>query len=178
MEPFLGEIRMFAGTFAPVGWNLCDGTLLSISEYNALYSLIGTVWGGNGTSNFAVPDLRGRLPVGQGQGAGLTNRTLGQGGGASQVQLTQAQMPAHSHTFYATSTGGTTVGAAANVLAAFTQPTGHVVLGYASGTTSATGIMDTHTISYAGASQYHTNLMPYQAVNFIIALNGLYPTRQ
>ena len=179
MEPFLGEIRMFGGTFAPVGWNLCDGTLLSISEYSGLYSLIGTVWGGNGTTNFAVPDLRGRLPVGQGQGTGLTNRTLGpSGGGVSQVQLTQAQMPAHSHSFYATSSGGTAVNAGGNVLAALTQPASGAVYGYASGTTSATGIMDPHTISYAGASQYHTNLMPYQAVNFIIALTGLYPTRQ
>src|SRR5690348_1959766 len=137
MEPFVGEIRMFAGTFAPVGWNLCDGTLLSISEYSVLYSVIGPVWGGNGTTNFAVPDLRGRLPVGQGQGAGLTNRTLGPaGGGASTVQLAQAQMPAHSHTFYATSTGGTTVSAGGNILAALTQPTSGTVHAYASGTVS------------------------------------------
>lgn len=178
MEPFVGEIRMFAGTYAPVGWNLCNGDLLSISEYNVLYSLIGTVWGGNGTTNFALPDLRGRLPVGQGQGTGLTNRTLGPaGGGVSQVQLTLAQVPPHNHSFYATSSDGTTVSVGGNVLAAFSQPAGHAVYGYASGSASATGTMDPHTISYAGASQYHENLMPYQAVNFIIALNGLYPNR-
>ena len=177
MEPFLGEIRMFAGNFAPVGWNLCDGTLLSVNQYTALYSLIGTVWGGNGSTTFGVPDLRGRLPVGQGQGTGLTNRTLGQSGGTSTVTLTQAQMPAHNHTFTAVQTDGNTTSVTGALLATLTQPATGVVNRYIPGSTSATLTMATNMVSSAGGNQAHANLMPYQVVNFIIALNGLYPTR-
>ena len=116
-EPFLAEIRTFAGNFEPTGWAFCDGRLLSISQNTALFSLLGTTYGGNGTSNFALPDLRGRAPMNAGNGPGLTPRSLGENGGAETVTISPAQAPAHGHAFHASSGSGNSADPSGNVLA-------------------------------------------------------------
>lgn len=180
MDPYVGEIRMFAGNYAPTGWHFCDGTLLQISTYQALYSLIGTVWGGNGVSTFGLPDLRGRLPVGQGTGTGLTARIVGQTGGSSAVTLVEANLPAHNHTLNASTVEGTTASLSngAGLAQTKTPPSGK--LGRYSLPTPAptkVNLAATSISPASGGSSPHTNVMPYQAVNYIISLNGMYPTR-
>lgn len=178
-ECFVSEIRPFAGNFAPAGWALCDGSLLDISAYETLYTLIGTTYGGNGTTNFALPDLRGRLPVGQGQGSGLTNRTVGQMDGTSMVQLVAANIPAHSHSFSVSGSNGTSMNATAN--AAVAVPPGPNVNMYVSPGASPKptpqsfqgGVISTE----VGGNQPHDNVMPYVAINYIIALQGIFPNR-
>jgi microcystin-dependent protein len=179
-EAYLGEIRPFAGNYAPEGWQLCDGSLLSVNTYQELYSLIGTTYGGNGTTTFGVPDLRGRLPVGEGQGTGLTNRTVGQEGGTSTVQLTDSQMPLHTHNFQATSAVGTTnVLAGGGVLAETPAGVNRYVPPSAVTSSSFIHQMASNAITpYIGRSGAHANVMPYLAIQFIICLNGVYPTRQ
>jgi microcystin-dependent protein len=166
-EPFIGEIRMFGGTFAPNGWALCNGQLVAISEYDALFSLIGTTYGGDGQSTFALPDLRGRLPMHLGTGPGLSPRVIGEAFGAESVTLTAAQMPAHAHPLAAagaatlSSPQGARYGnTGANVTYLDTAPT----RAFASAAHVA-----------AGGSQPHDNLMPSLCVNFIISLFGIYP---
>jgi microcystin-dependent protein len=176
-EPYLGEIRPFAGNYAPEGWHLCDGSLLSINTFQALYSLIGTTYGGNARTTFGIPDFRGRLPVGQGQGAGLTNRVVGQTGGTSTVQITSAYMPLHTHNFLAVGADATTSVIASG--AALAQTPGEIVRYAAASATSGAAIhqMAAGAITPAGGSASHANLMPYLAIQFIIALQGVYPTR-
>lgn len=168
MEGFLGEIRVFAGDYAPQGWALCDGSQLGIAGNEALFTLLGTTYGGDGVANFALPDLRGRVAIGQGQGAGRSFRALGQSLGAEAVVLGQGNLPVHTH---AVSTGGsaTTVsphgglpGAAAFNLYA---PAAEVPASLA-GTAA----------SSAGESMSHDNMMPGVGINFIINLAGIYPT--
>jgi microcystin-dependent protein len=174
-ESYLGEIRLFAGNYAPVGWASCDGSLLLISEYEALFSLIGTTWGGDGRQNFALPDLRSRLPVGQGQGSGLTSRTLAQSPGDAAVTLTQAQLPAHTHTFSVASNAGSTPTPTGNVLAA---PSVAGVNMYAVvDPTKTTNALASDTVSMSGAiqAQAHSNMMPSLSMGFIISLYGSYP---
>jgi microcystin-dependent protein len=180
---YLGEVRLFAGNYAPEGWQVCDGSALQINTYQALYSLIGTTYGGNGTTTFNVPDLRGRLPVGQGQGTGLTARTIGQSLGASQIQIQPANMPSHSHLFNAVNSGGTSLVVSSGVSLAETktlQGGGGTVAHYvppaaaASTLTMAAGAVTTAT----GGGLTHTNVMPYLALQYIIAVTGLYPQRQ
>jgi microcystin-dependent protein len=181
-EGVLGEIRLFAGDYAPTNWALCNGATLSIREYQALYALIGTLWGGDGVNTFKIPDLRGRVPVGQGQGTNLTNRVLAQTGGASTVGLTVANLPTHNHTLYATNQAATTATVAAGVGLAtpLNSATGPVVR-YASPTASPAPTvvqMDPLSINNAaGGSQPHYNLMPYLALNYIICTLGLFPNR-
>lgn len=176
MDPILGEVRMFAGRYAPQNWHLCDGTLLSVNEYQALFALLGNVWGGDGVTNFALPDLRGRLPVGQGQGTNLTNRTMAQKGGASQVTLTEANLPAHSHTFSVSNADATVATVSAGV--GLAQPVGSVVR-YAPPSQSPTPVaMDPDSVTYAdGGSLAHQNVMPFLAINYMICVQGLYPQR-
>lgn len=162
---------MFAGNFAPVSWNFCDGSLLSISEYDALYSLIGNIYGGDGQNTFAVPDLRGRLPVGQGAGPGLTPRTLGQQFGVDVVTLTPQQMPAHSHNFVAT-TGAASGPNPENALFANTGGDNLYVPNPANPQLKAMG---QQTVMNAGMSQAHNNIMSSLAMNYIICLEGIYP---
>lgn len=180
MDPYVGEIRMYAGAnWAPEGWHLCDGSLLSINEYSALYALLGTTYGGDGVNNFALPNLVGRVPVGQGQGkvqnTQLTPRQLGQTGGADMVSLAVENLPAHSHTAYATS------------LAATTNIPGSAVASANGGTTvkayavpdsnSATKVtMSSGALCAAqGGNQPHNNKMPSLSINFIICINGIFP---
>lgn len=170
---YMGEIRMFAGLRAPSGWHFCDGTLLKISDYAALFALLGTTYGGNGRTTFALPDLRGRLPIGQGQGTNLAAYPLGKSGGSESVKLTINEMPAHSHTINVTAAAGTT-----NI------PENDV--GWANGGTIKTyaavsaaspvdATMHTDAFSYVGNNLSHNNMMPSLAINFIISLTGTYP---
>lgn len=164
MDPFIGEIRMFAGNFAPVGWLICDGTLLPIQNYDALYSLLGTTYGGNGTTTFALPDLRGRIPIHRN-----TQYPQGAAGGTETVTLTPAQLPAHTHTAKVQSAAADQASPTGNVWA--TSPTSQ----FANVTPS--GTMSPSTVAIAGASQPHDNMMPFQVLNFIIATEGIFPTQ-
>lgn len=166
-SPYIGEIRMFGGNFAPAGWALCDGSLLPISENDALFILIGTTYGGDGQNTFALPDLRGRVPVHMGQGPGLSNYTIGQQGGTEQVTLTVNQIPQHTHPGQAQSASGTQSSPANGVWAASTLSQ------YSSN--NATATMNSQSIGAAGGSQPHDNMLPFQCISFIIALFGVYP---
>ena len=171
-EPFIAEIRIFAGNFAPRGWAFCNGQLLPIDQNTALFSLIGTTYGGDGRTTTALPNLKGRAPMHPGRGPGLTSKRLGQKGGTESVTLSEAQIPSHAHTlrgydrragsgvpkdqFFAEARDGTPYN---------TNTTANLV------DTSST------TLGTAGGSQPHNNLEPYLTLNFIIALVGIYPSR-
>ncbi len=170
-EPFLAEIRIFAGNFAPRGWAFCNGQLLPIAQNTALFSLIGTTYGGDGRSTTALPNLKGRAPMHPGRGPGLTARRLGQKGGTETVTLTEAQMPNHTHTLEARPASGSTSDPAGNFFAALTGANF-----YTTDTSSLTG-MAAGAVQNAGGSLAHNNVQPYLALNFIIALVGLYPSR-
>ena len=174
MEPFVGEIRLLPYTFAPLGWQDCDGSLLPISAYQALFTLVGTTYGGDGQRTFAVPDLRGRLPIHVGAGLGLSNYSLGQTGGTESVALTPAQLPAHTHTAMVT-----------NAPASTGTPSGNLELGSISGdamyTSDVSGLSPypaaAAMIGATGGNQPHDNTMPTLAVRFCIALNGIWPSQ-
>jgi len=175
LDPFLGSIMMFGGTFAPVGWAFCDGTLLSISQNSALFALLGTQYGGNGTTNFALPDLRGRVPIHFGQGPGLSNRVIGQASGTETEALNTNQMPAHSHS------GGTSAGATSQPATA-TDPAGRVFAvpldGGSSYSNAANGQLGGGaSLPVEGGSQAHSNLQPYTCISFCIATQGIFPSR-
>ncbi len=171
MNPYLGEIRIFGGNFAPKGWALCNGELLSISSNTALFSVLGTTYGGDGIRTFALPNLQSRAPVHWGQGAGLSEYVLGQPGGAENVTLTQQQMPQHNHTMGTLSAPGTVARPNTQLLA---QSTSGSVYGPAPSDGSA---LNQAAIGFAGSNQPHANLQPYLAVTFMIALEGIYPSR-
>ena len=159
---------MFAGNFAPLGWQFCDGTILPISEYETLFNLIGTTYGGDGQNTFAAPDLRGRLPIHQGQGPGLSNRVIGETGGVESVTLSVNQIPAHGHALLASTdvpTGSSPSGAV----------TGQAAAKFYRAGTAATAL-NPAIITSVGGSQPHDNLQPYLCVNFIISLYGIYPS--
>jgi microcystin-dependent protein len=178
MDPFVAEIRIFPFSFAPKGWAFCDGQILPISQNTALFSLLGTTYGGNGTSNFALPNLQGRAAINRGQGPGLSLRDLGEAAGSDTVTLLASEIPSHSH-FLNADTGGATTG----------NPSGGA---YAEGVWNAGGTSgnvniyttaapDTQlaptAIAAAGGGQPHNNMMPYLTLNFCIALQGVYPPR-
>jgi len=169
-DPFIGEIIMFAGNFAPRGWALCDGQLLSIAQNSALFSILGTTYGGDGRTNFGLPDLRGRVAVHQGTGPGLPNIRLGQKGGAVNHTLTQGQLPPHTHTV-----------ACSGGAADSDTPVGNfpaVDEGETESWSSQGGqTMSAGMIAGGGNSQNFGIMQPYQAVNFIIALVGTFPSR-
>lgn len=172
--PILGEIRIFAGNFAPQGWFLCQGQLLPISQYEALYNLIGTTYGGDGQTTFGLPNLQGRGPVHIGQGLGLSNYVLGQASGSETVTLTSNQMPAHTHLFQA----GVNTDGTKTTLFDGTNAYPGVTSGatYASTTDSTMGTM-TGPGGITGGNQPHENMQPFLAVNFIIAYEGIYPSQ-
>ncbi len=170
-EPFIGEIRMFAGTFAPRGWAFCNGQLLSISQNNALFSLFGTVYGGDGRTTFGLPEARGRVAIHQGQGPGLSNRPLGQKGGVEDVTINENQLPSHTHELQATADLAQQPSAQGNVLAkALTFDV------YRTIPTSITGL-NVNAITEIGGDQSHTNLQPFLCINCIVALFGIFPAR-
>ena len=166
-EPFVGEIRMFAGNFAPVGWSFCDGTLLPIADYNVLFQLIGTTYGGDGQSTFALPDLRGRLPIHMGNGF-----TLAETGGVETVTLTASTIPAHSHPYLANTDFGNTNDPTGAVLCALTTA-GSEYLFAGSGPNA----MTPGSIGSTGGSQPHDNFQPYLCIDFIISLFGVFPSQ-
>lgn len=174
--PYIGEIRMFAfGTRgAPNGWQSCDGSLLAIAEYDALFALIGTTYGGDGQTNFAVPDLRGRLPIHQGQGPGLSNYVIGQRAGTETVNVLPTQMPAHTHTVAVTSAAATT-GAPGNTVLPGAVSGQTMYLTTTAGATPFT--QSAQTVSLAGGSQPHENCMPTLVVQYCIATQGIFPSQ-
>lgn len=173
-SPFLAEIVMFGGNFAPRGWAFCDGQLLAISQNQALFSLLGTTYGGDGRTTFGLPDLRGRVPMHEGTGPGLSSRSLGQKGGAEDVTLTVQQMPSHSHT--ANAVGGTTAGNSNDAISnVWADDLGVSSATYHTGTPN--GTMNSQAIGNSGGNQSHTNVQPFQCVNFIIAIQGVFPSR-
>ena len=169
-EPFVGEIRMFGFNFAPVGWALCNGQLLPISQNQALFSLLGTTYGGDGTTTFALPNLQSRVPLHQGQGAGLSAYAQGQVGGAETVTLAAAQMPGHTHPVKASSSAATSDRPGGRVLA---RSGSHIYTPEPDTTT----VMNATMLGAAGGSEPHDNIQPYLAVNFCIALEGIFPAR-
>ncbi|WP_296224149.1 phage tail protein [Ralstonia sp. UBA689] len=173
--PYVGEIRLFAFPRIPVGWLPCDGSTVPISSYEVLYSLLGTTYGGNGTSNFAVPDLRGQLPLHQGTGIGLTPRPLGSLGGTETVTLTAAQMPQHTHTVNATANAANTNAPGSGVVPGSLGSTDTM---YASTLTGATSFaMASNAVSSAGGNLPHDNTMPTLTVSYCIAYEGIFPSQ-
>lgn len=194
MDPFLGQIIMFGGNFAPRGWAFCEGQLLAISQNQALFSILGTTYGGDGRTTFGLPDLRGRAPISAGTGPGLSSYRLGQRGGAENVTLTELQMPSHTHAatvetrtqIAASSQDGTSAspidgGSLAAVAATrgtetnaqiYNDNAPDTVLSAATATATTTV-----TNAHAGSSQAHNNMQPYLAVYYIIALQGVFPSR-
>jgi microcystin-dependent protein len=170
-DPYLGEIRMVGFNFAPTGWALCNGQLLAISSNTALYSLLGTTFGGNGSTNFALPDLRSRVPVHSGQGTGLSIYTLGEQTGSETVALSAAQMPVHNHAVSCYTGGGNQPGPSGNLPAVESTGTS---LDYSNA--AANGTMSSAMVGNAGAGGAHPNIQPVLCVNFIIALEGIFPT--
>jgi microcystin-dependent protein len=163
-QPYVGEIRMFAGNFAPAGWMFCEGQLLPISENETLFNLIGTTYGGDGQSTFALPDLRGRIPIHQGNGL-----ILAENGGAEEITLTVQQIPAHSHPLLAANALANNPNVQGNLLGESS-----IVSMYQS--TNATTAMAPQSVSLVGGSQPHTNFQPYLCVSFIISLFGIFPS--
>lgn len=176
-DPYIAEIRMFAGTFAPLNWAFCDGRLVSISEYDALFALIGTTYGGDGQNNFALPDLRGRLPVGQGTGPGLTPRTIGDQFGTDTVTLGEQQMPSHSHQFSAITAAATSPSPEGTLFADTSGDTLGDKPYVPAPDSPKLKNMSAKTAAVAGDSQPHDNIMPSVAINYIICLYGIYPPR-
>ena len=170
-EPFVAEIRIFAGNFAPRNWAFCNGQLLPIAQNTALFSLVGTIYGGDGRTTFGLPDLQGRAPMHPGDGPGLSQRRLGDKGGAATVALTQAQMPAHGHTVLASAEPATSKEPAGNWPATTREDT------YSSGGTPVAMATGSGNTAPAGGGQAHNNLQPYLVLNFILALVGVYPSR-
>lgn len=200
MDPFIGQIIMFAGTFAPANWALCNGQILAISEYTALFSIIGTTYGGNGRTTFGLPDLRGRVPMGSGVGIGLSPRVTGQRYGSENVNLSVAQMPAHSHSAETIISGSS---GAAKLNASSAEGTTNVPTGkylamppnfglesvnmYGSSADiemasdaieiDVSGLSGETTVNQAGGNSAHDNIQPSLAMNYIICVNGVYPPR-
>lgn len=177
-EPFIGEIMMVGFNFAPRGWAFCDGQLLPISQNTALFSLLGTIYGGDGRTTFALPDLRGRVPIHSGGGPGLSPYRQGQKGGVETVTLSAAQMPSHTHaaagTAKAVSGSGNNTSPSGNNWAALARENAYSSAA-ADGTMAADNV--TVTVDNTGGSQTHENRQPYLSVSFCIALVGIYPSR-
>ncbi|HWT11380.1 MAG TPA: tail fiber protein [Allosphingosinicella sp.] len=166
-NPYIGEIRIFAGNFAPAGWAFCDGQLMPISENDALFVLLGTTFGGDGEETFALPDLRGRVPIHQGQGV-VNNYQIGENGGVESVTLTTQQIPVHTHAMIVSGDQGQGTSPANEMVAA--NPT---VLLFRPG--AATQSFDPSAVSPIGGNQPHENLQPYLTISYIISLFGLFP---
>jgi len=170
-EPFVGEIRMFAGNFAPRSWAFCDGQLLSIPQNDALFSLLGTTYGGDGRTTFGLPDLRGRIPIHAGSGPGLSPRNIGAKGGAERVTLSLNQLPNHKHGLRALDKPGDSGNPQNRHWAATSGSPDY----YTSDPPDVN--MDNNALTSVGGSQAHSNMMPFLGIHFIIALFGVYPSR-
>ncbi|MBK7871861.1 MAG: phage tail protein [Saprospiraceae bacterium] len=170
-DPFVAEIRIFPFNFAPKGWAFCDGQLLPLSQNTALFSLLGTTYGGNGKSNFALPDLQGRAPMQPGQGPGLSLHDLGETGGSETVSLLESEIPSHSHIVRTVSEVGDTNQPSGNNLAPSSQGNAYIAA------IGSSTFMNDNTLAPAGGDQPHNNMMPYLTLNFNIALQGVFPPR-
>jgi microcystin-dependent protein len=168
MLPFLGEIRLFPYSFAPSNWALCQGQLLPISQYSALYSLLGTTYGGDGVSNFGLPDLQGRVAIHY--GTGLSYHAMGQKAGITDVVLGVNEIPQHNHTMTASTADGTQKTASGAMLAKTTAST-------YKGTVTTPATLSSQAVNYSGSNLTHSNLQPFQAINYCIALQGIFPSR-
>jgi microcystin-dependent protein len=172
MDPFVAEIRIFPFNFAPKGWAWCDGQLLPLSQNTALFSLLGTTYGGDGKSNFALPDLQGRTPMHPGQGPGLSLHDLGETGGSETVSLLESEIPSHSHTLRGNNNLGDTPTAAGNTLARYAN--NNI---YQQTVNQNLVFMAPESLPPAGGDQPHNNMQPYLTFYFCIALQGVYPPR-
>lgn len=170
MDGYIGEMKMFVGTFAPMNWEFCWGQQLPIRDYNSLYAIIGTQFGGDGVNYFNVPDMRGRTPIGAGSGPNLTPRTQGQKGGAEAVTLTTTQLPAHTHTVKCDNQTSGQVSTPSNSLPSVIS-SGTV---YATGTTGSS-TMNANMITSVGSGQAHDNMSPWGCINYIICTQGIWP---
>lgn len=188
MDPFLGQIMAVGFTFAPRGWAMCNGQILPIAQNTALFSLLGTTYGGNGQNTFALPDLRGRVPVGMGQGSGMSNITQGEANGSPTTTLNTPNMPIHTHPATVTPTGSIMASTSAgslqapvsgSLLAQSNQRNAQYIESANAGTTVPLGgaSAPTVTVGLTGGSQPFSNMQPYLGLNFIIALQGIFPTR-
>jgi len=176
--PFVAEIRIFGFDFAPTGWAQCNGQLLPISQNTALFSLLGTYYGGDGKSTFALPNFQGSVPLNQGQGAGLSDRFLGETSGSQTVTLLSSEMPTHNHTFFGTSDNATVVASSGNQVAnGFSGNLQGNVQAKMYSTANPNALMNPTTIGVSGSSFPHNNMMPYLTLNFCIALQGIFPPR-
>lgn len=174
MEGYIAEIRMFGGNFAPRAWAFCHGQLLSIDQYSALYALVGTIYGGDGVSTFGLPDLRSRVSAGTGQGAGLPNMDLGEMAGTESVTILSTQLPAHSHTVVANNNTTGMASTAVNGYLNASTASGESVV--ASGINLG-AILQANTISASGSNQPMSIIQPYTGMNYIICLEGIFPSR-
>jgi microcystin-dependent protein len=174
-DPFVAEIRIFAGNFAPKGWALCDGQLLPISQNTALFSLLGTNYGGDGKSTFGLPDLQGRAPMHAGQGSGLSSRFIGELAGEQTVTLLQSEMPVHVHTAQCAGTNGDTADPTANIWTIAGARRAEVNQYAPTGGNNVQ--MSPLGLSIAGSSFPHNNMMPFLGLTFIIAMQGVFPPR-
>lgn len=170
-DPFVAEIRIFPFTFAPKGWAFCNGQLLPLSQNTALFSLLGTTYGGDGKSNFALPDMQGNAPMHPGQGPGLSLHDLGETGGSQFVTLLQSEIPAHAHIVSVSTQDGTEPAPAGQKFAK------GIGVGYYAAPSNPVVQMNPQTLAVAGASLPHNNMMPYLTLNFCIALQGVFPPR-
>lgn len=169
-QPYVGEIRIFAGNFAPAGWMFCDGSLLPIAENEVLFQVIGTTYGGDGQETFALPDLRSRIPIHYGTSPEGTIYQLGDRGGAEEVTLTTNQIPSHSHAMVANGTVASSSIPDNNIYAATTGFDAYIAA-------PDGGYMPANTLGSAGSSQPHTNMQPYLCINYIISLFGIFPSQ-
>jgi microcystin-dependent protein len=168
-QPYVGEIRMFAGNFSPAGWMFCDGQALPISENETLFQLIGTTYGGDGQETFNLPDLQSRVPIHMGQGPDGNTYTLAEAAGVEQVTLTTQQIPIHTHAFLGSSTAATLTSPSGSVCGTSAQVDYLTIA-------QATVALNVNSITPVGGSQPHDNLQPYLAINFIISLFGIFPS--
>jgi len=173
-NPYVGEIRMVAFNFAPTGWALCNGQIMTISQNTALFSLLGTYYGGNGTSNFALPNMQASLPMAAGNGNGLSPRVIGESGGEPVVTLLTAQMPSHNHGVNCDNGGGTSNAPAGALWA--NDGTGRGINIYAN-SAGTSQVMNNAALQLTGNNLPHNNMPPYLGINFIVALQGVYPSR-
>lgn len=173
-EPFVGEIEIFGFNFAPRGWAQCQGQLMPISQNTALFSLLGTQFGGDGKSTFGLPNLQGQIPVSQGQGPGLSDYVMGEMSGSESVSLTLAEIPSHPHTLPADAGAGRVITPAPTAVLGSTERGGPEVYGTAA---TAGAAMAVNSVGIGGGSQPHNNMMPYITLNYCIALQGIFPAR-
>lgn len=177
-EPYVGEIRMFGGNFAPSNWAFCNGQSMPISQYTTLYALIGTTYGGNGQTTFNLPNLQGQVGIGMGQGQGLSPYQLGQTGGVEGVTLTTSMMPSHNHLLMASKTTATTNSPTNNITGVPPQSPVAGTLYILPGSPPPTmGTLNPQSVAYNNGNQPHPNMMPSLCVSFIIALNGIFPSQ-